>query len=110
MESMERALLTDQELTPGPRFTDAVMAAVRREAELPPIAFPWRALATGAAVGLALALVILLSLDSGSGAIAPELVSGLAEGLLRDPRLLWLLAVCAASVFLAWLPVELVET
>ncbi len=109
MESMERALLTDEELKPGPRFTHAVMEAVRREAEPPPIRFPWAAVWAGAAVGLALGLPALLGLGGAVGATPSELASWLAEGLALAPRLSWVVAVAVGSALLAWLPLELVE-
>lgn len=51
MDEIDRILSSEPLVEPSPEFAGRVVAAVRREAGLPPpIAFPWRRAATAAAV------------------------------------------------------------
>lgn len=47
------ALAHEPVIEPDPAFTATVMSAVRREADVPPIAFPWRRFAGGLAATIA---------------------------------------------------------
>jgi len=69
-EEMDRALARDAEgIRASPRFAAAVMAAVRREAKVPPpIPFPWTRAAPGIAATLLLIVLAVASLVSTSSA------------------------------------------
>jgi hypothetical protein len=76
-EELDRALARDAEgVRASPRFAAAVMAAVRREAQVPPpIPFPW----TRAAPGIAAALLLV------AFAVAPLVTTSSAEPPPRMP-------------------------
>jgi hypothetical protein len=69
------ALAPEATIEPGPAFTASVMAAVRRDAALPPIGFPWRRFALGLTASIATPLLVALT---GVPAPTPEEIAPLA--------------------------------
>lgn len=61
-DEIEKALERDRTVEPSPWFRRAVMGKVRAEAELPPIAFPWKRVL--AAIALAV-IAMVASMESG---------------------------------------------
>ena len=66
---IDDALMRDGHVEPSPWFRQRVMAAVRAEAALPPLAFPWKRVAAG----LTLAIIALAaSLVQPASAVPPD--------------------------------------
>jgi hypothetical protein len=108
-EDIERLLIDDAAgVTASPRFSTAVMAAVRREADArPPIPFPWARAWPGIAAAT-LALVVpwlpVQNLDEPSGAGPLLGVSTWVETVSASVDPLWF-AVAIAVVALTVVPV-----
>ena len=99
-DELDRLLAGTPLPDPGPAFTWAVMAQVRREAAAPPpIPFPWRRLAVGLALCGALVLVAFLAFVPPATPLVPDLSAPprLGAAGLR-PALL-----AAAILFASWL-------
>jgi hypothetical protein len=78
---MDRVLTRDANgVRASPRFASAVMAAVRREAKVPPpIPFPWARAAPGIAAALLLVVVAVGSIAATTNAEAPPRVPAALE-------------------------------
>jgi hypothetical protein len=106
MDRLDRALRSEETLTPSAGFTAAVMAEVRREAEAPrPLPFPWRrvlaVLGLGLAVGAAgLALIFF-------GVLQPQTLTAWFGRLLASVGDAALLARLAAVLLLTFLTASL---
>ena len=74
-DPIDDALAHEPTIEVDPAFTASVMAAVHREAMLPPIAFPWRRCVAGALASAAIPLLVALT---GVSAPTPEAVAPLA--------------------------------
>ncbi len=109
MDRIDRILVTEQELTPGPDFGTRVMEAVRREADAPPIPFPWARFVVGFVVAPPLLLIALWWLQ-------PLLRSAFEGGLgplwmaAADPRFVWAVTLLALSSPLVFWFCELART
>ena len=69
---IDRILTSESMVTPSPGFTWSVMQVVRAVCRhVPVVAFPWRRLAAGAAVSVALAALTVGGLALTSGASGP---------------------------------------
>lgn len=90
MDRIDRILLAERELTPSSDFASRVMESVHAEEGPPPIPFPWLPFALGF---VALPALLLAALWFGQ-----PLWAGLLDADVVDPRLLWGLALMAASV------------
>ena len=62
MNDMDRLLSSEPDLLPSSGFAASVMSAVRDTAEVPPLPFPWARFATGLALCVLVAGVVLLFL------------------------------------------------
>lgn len=94
-DDVDRLLSSDAVIEPDTDFTETVMAAVRRDAERPPLAFPWRRFGIGLA-GIAAAAAAAAM----TNAPAPLLTAGDPLSLRApavDP-----LFLSAAALLLAW--------
>jgi hypothetical protein len=80
-EDLDRVLQRDAEgVRASPRFAAAAMAAVRREAQVPPpIPFPWARAAPGIAAALLITAFAVASLFSSSTAETPPRVPAAFE-------------------------------
>ncbi len=84
-DDIDRILPKEQEILPSSGFVSSVMDAVQREAEAPPIPFPWkRALPGLTAAGLALvwvfvAVISLFIRGTVTQPLPPELLSRFAS-------------------------------
>jgi hypothetical protein len=100
-EELDRLLAGTPLPDPGPAFTWAVMAQVRRQAAAPPpIPFPWRRLA----VGLSLCSVLVAA---GFAALAPaagaDVPAGAVPLSLLDAAWLRPVLLAASMLFVTWL-------
>lgn len=99
-EEIDRALAAEEEIVPSSGFSRAVMAAVKKEAGVPPpIPFPWKRLAPGILLGLA-PLAALLWVPDPEGAPIPWLssIAGRAVHLAAALELPLLLGVAALTL------------
>ena len=72
---LDFALFREEKIVPSSGFTDAVMKAIRTDAEAPPpIAFPWRLAIPGLASVIVLVLGLLIA--GFSNQLTPNLGSG----------------------------------
>ena len=111
MDRIDRVLLAERQLTPGPDFRVRVMERVRREATAPPIPFPWLRFLAGFVGAPLLAVAALVGLQ----AISPDLfaaIVSLAAGVgdALDPRLPLALTTLIASALLAYWSCSLART
>ena len=84
---IDEVLAADSGIDPGSAFTARVMRAVRNEATLPPIGFPWRRMAAaaallGAIIVTALAAPQALPVASVSPAIAFIMLATVVSALV----------------------------
>jgi hypothetical protein len=80
MDDLDRILFSESPVRPSPGFARSVMQAVRREAETPPLAFPWRRLVAG--LGLA-GLILLGALF----VIPPQAEPAITTSMLQEQLL-----------------------
>ncbi len=104
-DDLDRILSREEEITPSSGFAASVMDAVRAEASVPPIPFPWkRALPGLAALGFSLVWLLIAAIKQlGEQAAAPpikETLSSMLAPLLASPM----------SVAVGWTIVALLLT
>ncbi|MCU0231812.1 MAG: hypothetical protein MUC67_10615 [Acidobacteria bacterium] len=100
-EELDRLLAGTPLPDPGPAFTWAVMAQVRREAAVPPpIPFPWRRLAVGLSLCIVLVVAGIAALAPAAGAEVPATAVPLSllGAAWARPALL-----ATAVLFVTWL-------
>ena len=109
-EEMDRALARDAAgVRASPRFAAAVMAAVRREANAPPlIPFPWTRAAPGIVAALLLVVLAGASMVSTSSAESPpaalaravEITAKIGNSFASDARnaTIWVIVVALSAV------------
>jgi hypothetical protein len=89
-DQIEHALASQNEVEPSPFFKTRVMAGVRREFELPPLAFPIRRMALLAAL-----LVLLFFVPEREGFVLTAEIDML-------PRFITVMCGCAAIATVAY--------
>ena len=100
-EELDRLLAGTPLPDPGPAFTWAVMAQVRREAAAPPpIPFPWRLLALGLSICGATAVAALAVL---APAAPPDVPATAVPVALLEAAWLRHAALATAVLFASWL-------
>lgn len=106
MDRLDRALRSEETLTPSAGFTAAVMAEVRREAETPrPLPFPWRQVLAVLGLGLAVTAAGLGLIFF--GLLQPQTLADWAGRLLTPAGDAVLLARLAAVLLLTFLTASL---
>jgi hypothetical protein len=105
-DDLDRLLESPDDVVPSSGFTDAVMAAVRREAwETPPLRFPWERAALGPLMAV---LVVVLSVASGF--VRPATVGAALPGVVGAGEMLTAIGDAARGVRLGWMTLALLLT
>jgi hypothetical protein len=105
-DDLDPLLESHDDIVPSSGFTDAVMAAVRREAwQTPPLRFPWERAALGPLMAV---LVVVLSVASGF--VRPATVGSALPGVVGTGEMLTAIGDAASSVRLGWMALALLLT
>jgi hypothetical protein len=101
-DDLDHLLESHDDIVPSSGFSDAVMAAVRREAwQTPPLQFPWKRVALGPLI--AIVLVVLV-------AVTPATIGSALASNVHTSEMITAINDAAKTMRLAWIALALLVT